>query len=158
MQGGVEEDTGPENVENKVVVVSSLDIEQDLQEKDVDPQELREQIRELRGHLRTILDVEERAAAGEPIGPDETVAMQAKATVIYNLMQLTQSLNQLGVEIEKETRRGPVEGANLVRSRRDGNPNGNGADRSPPGRLERARHSVQHAGVATRSSIFGKVI
>ena len=79
--------------------------------------------------------------------------MQAKATVIYNLMQLTQSLNQLGVEIEKKHGEGLLKEQPMV-VRADGNRMAM-AQIGHLRAVERARHSVQHA-VVTRSSVFGK--
>jgi hypothetical protein len=142
-----------------VIVVASLEIEQGAEIEDIEPQELQENIRELRAHLRTILDVEERIAAGEQIGADAAVAVEVKSTVIYNLMRATQRLTQLGIEVEQETRLTPAELAarNAARSTSNAICGASSASSRPPrGRLQHARHELQRAAVASRDGMFGK--
>lgn len=116
---------------------------------DEDPLEVRHQIRAMRNQLRIILNLEERARTDETLSQEEKDILQNKPKLVYNLMKATQRLQQLGYQVERESRLTQAE-MNARNARRNGN-----TTQRPQGGLQLIRHELQQIAAMTQEGIFG---
>ena len=139
------------------IMVESVEIEQNVDESAIDPIMLQKDIREMREHLRTIMLVEEKQQRGEQVTPDESVAVEAKSKVIYNLMKATQRLQHMGIKVEQETRFTDAEmsARNAARHWRRVTRNNLAQSRPARGRLQQIRYELRVAAATTVKIIFG---